>query len=496
MQKFSVKNNISLFLIFLIIIRLYTLNLTGWLCDDDEGSYAYCSWRASLGEEPYRDFFLAQMPFFIFLGSLIFKIFGVNIIFLRLASIISTLICSWFIYLIAKLLFTKRIAILSSILYLLHYSTFYNSRFFRADTFSMVFVLLGIYLLLTGLRFIKNDNLFLFSGIFFAIATMIKLSALLVLIGSLLFLVYATLKIKLNHRKLYFFISGFLIFIVYYFIYFQLKYKKIIDFAILDQFLLYSNKSSLTASLEKISIIIKYVWYFKFFMFPVMFFLLLNLKRKQNCKNFLFFWMAPILLSIFMKRKLEFRHLQMFVPAFCIAFSYVIFYFLRSKHFLKRTVAIVLVLFVIYSMAYLNSICSLAYETDTLKLSDYIKKLVPDNQIVFCDYSGLNFYAQRKTTYWGASLSSNAWRAGEITGEKLISDMIVYKPEIILFHISGKTPYFDKYFFKSIPPHHLNQFANPMGDDAFMKFIEKEYLLKQVFIRCGQKFNIYEKRRL
>src|SRR5512138_3838835 len=54
-------------------------NLDGWLMNDDEGTYLYGAWRVSLGEFPYRDFFLSQTPLGLVLGAGVFKAFGPSV---------------------------------------------------------------------------------------------------------------------------------------------------------------------------------------------------------------------------------------------------------------------------------------------------------------------------------------------------------------------------------------------------------------------------------
>jgi hypothetical protein len=54
-------------------------NLDGWLMNDDEGAYLYDAWRVSLGEVPYRDFFLSQTPLSFYAVAGLFKVFGPSV---------------------------------------------------------------------------------------------------------------------------------------------------------------------------------------------------------------------------------------------------------------------------------------------------------------------------------------------------------------------------------------------------------------------------------
>ncbi|HQZ72005.1 MAG TPA: hypothetical protein PK826_11855, partial [Anaerolineae bacterium] len=56
-------------LAFAALALFYAWRLTGFLVNDDEGSYLYAAWRISRGELPYRDFLTPQLPGFLLPGG-------------------------------------------------------------------------------------------------------------------------------------------------------------------------------------------------------------------------------------------------------------------------------------------------------------------------------------------------------------------------------------------------------------------------------------------
>lgn len=159
----------------------------------DENVYYYMGKLVSEGKVPYRDFFYAHPPLHIYIISSVYKIFGFNIIILKLVPLISTLVSAFFIFRIAEEGFGRAEAVASSLLFLFSYSIMFNSVFsFGIDVATM--------LLAIGAYFLWNKQNYILAGIFFALA---GLTRLLVLAPILAIFAIILLSSKKNFLRLF-----------------------------------------------------------------------------------------------------------------------------------------------------------------------------------------------------------------------------------------------------------------------------------------------------
>ena len=187
------KNKISYY-IFGILIAIFIIIVSKGLTapqPGDENVYYYMGKLVSEGKVPYRDFFLAHPPLHIYLIALIYKIFGFNIVILKLIPLISTLVSTIFIFCIAKNKCGDYEAIISSLLFLFSYSVMFNSVFSFGIEIAVMFLLIGVYFLWT-----KNN--YILAGIFFGLAAITRL---LTLIPILIILIMALSSYKRNFLK-------------------------------------------------------------------------------------------------------------------------------------------------------------------------------------------------------------------------------------------------------------------------------------------------------
>lgn len=68
----------------------------------DEGYFAYTSSRVLAGELPYRDFATPYTPGFFYLNSLLFKVFGMDLVTLRVSLVIARLAIFLLLYVLAR----------------------------------------------------------------------------------------------------------------------------------------------------------------------------------------------------------------------------------------------------------------------------------------------------------------------------------------------------------------------------------------------------------
>ena len=198
-----IKRKTELYLIPLIIIYLilYTFNLEKYphLWGDEaffcNPAYTLAT-KGVFGTEFLQGWFnienntFWQPPVYMLSLALSFKILGFGIIQARIVSIIFGLISLIFTYKIAEKLYNEKIGILAVALLMFNPVMFLGARNARMEIAVTAFVLISIYLLITGLENHSNYY-FLLSGVFGGLAILSHPNALhiVVVIGILLLFV-------------------------------------------------------------------------------------------------------------------------------------------------------------------------------------------------------------------------------------------------------------------------------------------------------------------
>ncbi|MBI2660515.1 glycosyltransferase family 39 protein [Candidatus Woesearchaeota archaeon] len=170
----------------------------------DENVYYYMGKLVSEGKIPYKDFFLAHPPLQIYMIASVYKIFGFSIIALKLIPLLSTLITAFCIFKIAQK-FGNMEAITASLLFLSSYSVMFNSVFsFGIDVAAM--------LLIAGVYFSFNRGYYLLSGLFFGLAAITRLLALVPIAVILLYFLFsgkkAFFKLSLSFLMIFLLANG------------------------------------------------------------------------------------------------------------------------------------------------------------------------------------------------------------------------------------------------------------------------------------------------
>jgi len=170
------------------------LNLTGFLMNDDEGTYLYAAWRVGLGEVPYRDFTLVQTPLSFYLGAAAFRIFGPAVWPARALAVLFMLGAAGLIFLTARryLKLKTGFALASAGVFLFNKHVFFLGRAFMPDI-PMVFF--GVAALFFALRAEETDadgrraqKAALLAGMTAGLSALAKLNGILVLAGYLAYL--------------------------------------------------------------------------------------------------------------------------------------------------------------------------------------------------------------------------------------------------------------------------------------------------------------------
>jgi len=167
-----------LFSVFLAVFLIITFKGLLTAQPGDENVYYYMGRLAAEGKVPHKDFFYAHPPLQVYALSLIYKIFGFNIIALKLLPWASTVATVFFLFKTAKEKFGKAAAIASSAIYLFSYSVMFNSVFSFGTELAAMFLVIGAY-------FLFNKSSCYTAGFFFGLASVTRLLSLPVILAIL-----------------------------------------------------------------------------------------------------------------------------------------------------------------------------------------------------------------------------------------------------------------------------------------------------------------------
>jgi len=201
-KNFKLGDITLLFLIaiFSIGIRLPYLNCP---LQPDEGAYAYQAYFWLEGVDFYKSRFFNMLPGLPLIYIFIFKIFGIKIVNIRLFLASWNAISVFFIYLITRRLLDKKEALASALIfsYLSWLPTFQGIT--QKECFMFLPYLISLYLYLLSQS--ERESYLFFSGVFLALAIIIRQTATFLLFHLLLF-IYVQGKRKI--RNIFIFLSG------------------------------------------------------------------------------------------------------------------------------------------------------------------------------------------------------------------------------------------------------------------------------------------------
>ena len=493
------RYNIIPFIIIILGLSFYLKDIDGWLMHDDEGSYLYAVWRISEGEVPYRDFLSPQLPLFLYLGATLCKIFGPSVFVMRAFTTLTVFLTSSLIYLTAKRVFNHRVGLLSMLVFVMHPHIYWRGRLFLPEAYMLLFATMGIYVFV--LANLKNRWWgFSASGALFALATLCKLFGFLPLAGCLLFMSYEGLsgraELKQTLKNALALIVAYAALVGMVFAVFYLLTPHLYE-AVLGHHLMQGAELTRWQVFRKG---LQFYWTY-FLEYPL--FLLLTIPAivrsflRRDRLTTIFVWQLPTGLSLlFLSRTLKPRHLVYLVPVLCILFASSLesLLLILASPSIKAHLglsplrsnrvrwALILLLTAVIAIPFLQTDRALAEsrlpENDTWRLADYIQAHTQPDDYILSDYPGLSFYAQRRTTYLGASISQGATTSGQITGQELVKEIEDKGVKMILLHTWGGAP----------PPHQLIELRDSRD---FRHYVETHFHLVRGFNRSGQLFQVY-----
>ncbi len=194
-MRISNKNTFYIFFFIILFFFIIEFNGLDHIEPGDEHTYFYMGKLITQGILPYRDFFASRPPLQLYLISVIYKIFGFNLVALKLVPLLSTIISAFFIFKIMKK-YSNITAIVSVLLFLFSHRVMLEATYFLGINETTMFTVIGLYYLISRKRY-------LLSGIFFGLA---GITGLYSLIPS--FVIFIVLFIK--NKKLFLkFLIGF-----------------------------------------------------------------------------------------------------------------------------------------------------------------------------------------------------------------------------------------------------------------------------------------------
>lgn len=299
----------------------------------DENVYYYMAKLVSEGKIPYKNFFYAHPPIHVYILALVYKVFGFNIIVLKMVPLASSLITSFFVFKIAKQKFGNYEAVAALILFLFSYTIMFNSVFSFGIMTATMFLTIGFYFLT-----VKNNHLI--AGIFFAIAGMTRLLALIPAVIALLFVLFSDRRnfVKLSSSFL-------LLFLLANFFFIMIAGSSYADSVYKYHFM---KTFSAENNFKEYSDIIKLNW--ALFLSAI---LLIFIKEKRNIGIFAACAFSYLFFLIFLKKIFGFYFIAVF-PLLAIIGGYAVVSIFRELNIHKKTkagIAVLLALIFMWNLA-------------------------------------------------------------------------------------------------------------------------------------------------
>jgi 4-amino-4-deoxy-L-arabinose transferase-like glycosyltransferase len=186
-SKKTISTEAIFFLVIAVLSLFVRLRYIDIALERDEGEYAYAAQEILRGHVPYLHFYNMKLPGTYFGYALMFWLGGDSVITIKTGLIVLNALSTLMVFLIAQKMFDRKIAWLSSAIYLL-YSLSLNALGFtnNAEHFVVMPALVGIYCILQA--YYKKDItryiLYTLAGVFLAFAYICKQHAF----GYILFL--------------------------------------------------------------------------------------------------------------------------------------------------------------------------------------------------------------------------------------------------------------------------------------------------------------------
>ncbi len=332
-MKLSNKNAFYIFV--LIVLLFFAVEFKGLdhIEGGDEHTYFYMGKLIAEGNVPYKDFFVSRPPLQIYLISVIYKIFGFNLIALKLVPLLAIIISSFFIFKIMKR-FSNISALTAVLLFLFSHRVMLESTYFLGVNLTTMFTVIGLY-------FLMNRKKYLLSGLLFGLA---GITGLYSLVPAAVVLIVLLIK---NRKNFFKFLAGFsLIFVLVNLIFIIWNGLDYIHSVYLWHF--FKPKIKGVAANMFIDYFVKNIF---LVLSALLFFFPIKDKKKVSLAALISVF---YLLFLFVIRSFNF-YFVLLAPFLAILGGYCIFE-LMKKHNKKMVIGIGVVVFILFSALAVNNV--------------------------------------------------------------------------------------------------------------------------------------------
>ncbi len=469
-----------------LVLFLGFYNLSGNLMNDDEGTYLYSSWRISLGETPYRDFFVSQTPLSLYITAALFKVAGPDVFWPRAACFFLIFATGILIYRASSRFFNfgRVLSLGMAAVFALTKQIFYLGRTFMPDGYMLFFGAAALYFALKSEipshGKIWNPAVFLF-GIFSGLATLSKASGILLVLGYLLYLIYLlirkTEKPRDAVRKALLSSAGFVLsfglIYVLMLVFVPGTYHSTIAFHL-------AKEKTTEAALLILPLLrlARFIGNHNYGLIPVALIgVLFGSAVKERKRALLVSVMLAFLGLAFLPGE--------FFPRYVVFALFPLTFFfgagiklLSSGRNLRSFVLPVAVFFVLLSLGPTFNLKRLgARDAGTRALAAFVQEQTAPGDYVFGDDSGINFHARRPCPPRLVDVSGAMTKSGQITAADVLSNCERYSVRLIFVE-------------KGHSAHHLKNLKNfPLFEGylkehyEFVKSMRREFLEVDVYRR-------------
>jgi hypothetical protein len=440
----------------------YAWRLSAFLINDDEGSYLYAAWRISLGELPYRDFLTPQLPGFLMPAGWLMGLVGPRVEPLRIMAAAAILLAAVFTWKTARRLFGPAVAAGAAGLFLLQPMTFLFGRIFRSEAFMLLWCAVGVYAFVRAYPSLDRDAeepaeslaagsgrpaWLIASGLAFGLAILCKLFGVLPLAGCLLWLLVDGRQRRRPWKRL---LGECLLLglaataVVGVVMAAFASVSPHLEEAVLEHHLMQHSAQTRWGSF------VKSLWFYYDFVNVDQGGLLLAAAlatglaawRARDRRLLLFGCQVATMLGfLLLTRDLFVRHVMVLVPAMTTLGCAWALGLRREALGLSSDSAVGQTARLFPVLAAL--VCVLPWlsrdvseggrvEVATAKLADVIRLSTRPDDLVFGDFSELNFYSRRPTTYAAASMSAGAAKSGQISWARVQQELAGRKPALMV----------------------------------------------------------------
>jgi 4-amino-4-deoxy-L-arabinose transferase-like glycosyltransferase len=460
-------NILVLAVLIALVLFMGFYNLGGDRMNDDEGAYLYASWRISLGEVPYQDFFVVQMPLSFYVTAGLFKLFGPEVWWARIASLLLILGTGFLIYRASTKFFgfERRLSMAMAGIFLLTKHIYFLGRIFMPDAYMLFFCAAALYFALKAETLAPTKEqrfpLFFF-GLFSGLAALSKFNGILLVAGYLLYLIYLFAR-KMDRPQAV--VVRALIVLAGFLLSFGLIYCLMLIFvpgtyqATFGYHLVKEKAAAALAALPFLRLG-QFIGSHNYGLIPVALIgIIFGASLKEKKRSLLVFVTLAFLFLAFVPGK--------FFPRYIVfALVPLTFFFgdgirlIGSQKRLRFFVFLAVLALICLSLGPTFNLKKLsAYDKGTRALASIVRDETMPGDYVFGDDPGINFYAQRPCPPRLVDVSESTTSSGQITAVDIRHECDRYNVKLIFVE-------------KGASAHHLK---NLIDYPLFQAYLEQRY---------------------